>query len=444
MLTNHFNGTAMPRRPFNTPLGSASPLLASRRMVAQDPDRASGLSSQASVDALVEQLRARVAARRQAGEYPPDLELDLDAHFRHVAASRRGARTLGEHLEALREASAFSAERISTTSRLRAGSWFHRLIARAVHRQTQGVLAQVSEFAAQVQSTLEAMPGLDSLDSLGSGSRAAGVAQQLEALHAVVVEQQRALNAQRYDLLDVIDRRAGSTRGVGGADEPFRPWYESERFESAFRGSRRDLLDRYRDLAERFVDCEPVLDVGFGRGELLELLGALGVEARGVESDPLLVQLVSAQGFDVVLDDGNTYLRTMEDGLLGGLALIQVAEHLSAQDLLDLVALAARKLRPGGRMIMETVNPQSLYVFAHSFYLDPTHVRPVHPGYLEFVLREAGFSDVEIDWRNPPPERDVLQEIPGEDPATLQMNTNIANLNALLFAPQDYAIIATR
>jgi len=263
-------------------------------------------------------------------------------------------------------------------------------------------------------------------------------------LHAVVVEQQRALNAQRSDLLEVIDRRSRATVPVEREPESFEPWYENERFESAFRGSRRDLLARYRDLAERFVGCEPVLDIGFGRGELLELLGTLDVEARGVESDPMLVKLAADQGLDALLDDGNTYLRTVADQSLGGLALIQVVEHLSAQDLLDLVALAARKLRPGGRMIMETVNPQSLYVYAHSFYLDPTHVRPVHPGYLEFLLREAGFAEVEIDWRNPPREWELLQEIPGDDPAAQQMNTNIESLNALLFAPQDYAIIATR
>jgi SAM-dependent methyltransferase len=411
-------------------------------MGAQEPDHSTGLAAPASVDALVEQLRARVEARRQSGEYPPGLEQDLDAHFRHVAAERRGPSTLRGHLDALRDASAFAAERITTASRVRAGAVYHRLVARAVSRQTQGVLAQVSEFAAEVQRTLEAI--VEPLEALGIGSAAPGVSKQLEALHAVVVEQQRALNAQRADLLEVIERRSRASHPVEAEPESFEPWYENERFESAFRGSRRDLLARYRDLAERFVGCEPVLDIGFGRGELLELLGTLEVDARGVESDPLLVKLAVDQGLDALLDDGNTYLRTVADQSLGGLALIHVVEHLSAQQLLDLVALAARKLRPGGRMIMETVNPQSLYVYAHSFYLDPTHVRPVHPGYLEFLLREAGFAEVEIDWRNPPREWELLKEIPGEDPATQQMNTNIESLNALLFAPQDYAIIATR
>ena len=106
-----------------------------------------------------------------------------------------------------------------------------------------------------------------------------------------------------------------------------------------------------------------------------------------------------------MLDDGNTYLRTIADESLGGLALIQVdraPERAGAAS----ISWRSRPARsaPVAAMIMETVNPQSLYVFARSFYLDPTHVRPVHPGYLEFLFREAGFAEVEIDWRNPPRE----------------------------------------
>src|SRR5690349_16031208 len=117
-------------------------------MGGEQPDRSTGVDAPASVDALVAELRARVDERRRTGDYPPGLEEDLDAHFRHVAASRRGAVSLQEHLEALREASAFAAENISTASRVRLGSWFHRFVARAVTRQTQGILNQVTLFAA--------------------------------------------------------------------------------------------------------------------------------------------------------------------------------------------------------------------------------------------------------------------------------------------------------
>jgi O-antigen chain-terminating methyltransferase len=79
-------------------------------------------------------------------------------------------------------------------------------------------------------------------------------------------------------------------------------------------------------------------------------------------------------------------------------------------------------------------------VFAHSFYIDPTHVRPVHPAYLTFLCREAGFSNVEIDWRSPPPDADSLSLIE-ELPAITPM---VERLNRLLFAATDYAVIATR
>ena len=125
---------------------------------------------------------------------------------------------------------------------------------------------------------------------------------------------------------------------------------------------------------------------------------------------------------------------------MGGLVTIQVVEHLSAQQVADFVRLAADKLRPGGKAIVETVNPQSLYVFAHSFYVDPTHVHPVHPGYLAFLFREAGFSGVRIDWRSEPGAEEMLQRIHDDG----VMDENIERLNRLLFGAQDYALIAIR
>jgi O-antigen chain-terminating methyltransferase len=118
-----------------------------------------------------------------------------------------------------------------------------------------------------------------------------------------------------------------------------------------------------------------------------------------------------------------------------------VIEHLTAQEAADLALLARDKLRPGGKLLIETVNPQSLYVFAHPFYVDPTHERPVHPAYLEFLVREAGFESIELLWRAPPPHDDVL-ETPADDDGVRA--ANVRRLNQLLFAPQDYALIATR
>jgi O-antigen chain-terminating methyltransferase len=92
-------------------------------------------------------------------------------------------------------------------------------------------------------------------------------------------------------------------------------------------------------------------------------------------------------------------------------------------------------------MVVETVNPMSLYVYAHSFYTDPTHDHLVHPVYLQFLFQEAGFSDVDLVWRSPAPKDDVL-EMDDEDGGAKK--ANLDRLNRLLFAATDYAIIATR
>jgi O-antigen chain-terminating methyltransferase len=96
-------------------------------------------------------------------------------------------------------------------------------------------------------------------------------------------------------------------------------------------------------------------------------------------------------------------------------------------------------VRPGGKVVIETVNPQSLYVYAHAFYVDPTHVRPVHPAWLLFLFEQAGFASTVIDWRSPPPEVDRLETV--GDPAH---DANVERLNQLLFAAQDYAVVAIR
>jgi len=55
-----------------------------------------------------------------------------------------------------------------------------------------------------------------------------------------------------------------------------------------------------------------------------------------------------------------------------------VIEHLSYDELLRFLTLAHRKLRPGGILIAETVNPHSLSAFK-TFWVDPTHVSPIFP-----------------------------------------------------------------
>jgi SAM-dependent methyltransferase len=383
------------------------------------------------IDDLVAQLRARVEARRRAGAYPEGLEEEMTAHFRRILHQRRDARPMPDlagPVQAAGRALPIQASKIPVESGLPGGEVLHKAIARIVGRQTSGALQQVQAFAQPVQAALEALTAaVQELNRVVS----ADVAQSLDALYERQAMLERALAAAGPG-----DRRV--------RNPDFQPWYSSERFEDAFRGSREEMLERYRDLAERLAGSSPVLDVGCGRGEFLELLAGSGVDARGVDIDGELVKAAADRGLHVEEEEALRYLRGLDDQSLGGMSLIQVIEHFSAQEIVDFVALAADKVRPDGRVFVETVNPQSLYVFAHALFLDPTHMRPIHPAYLAFLFREAGFAKVDIEWRSPPPAEDLLQPAPEDAPGAAVHNANIRRLNTLLFAPQDYLIIAAR
>jgi O-antigen chain-terminating methyltransferase len=323
-------------------------------------------------------------------------------------------------------------------TRIPGGSQLHRTVAKIVSRQTQGILAQMQRYSDALRETLwEFVAALES----PAAHTHVELAGELDAVFERLAQYERAGSA--------TTAIAGLTQRVqeleAASRSEFAPWFSNERFEEEFRGDAESLRQRYEDLAKEFEGCEGrIVDIGCGRGEFLELLLGLGVNATGIEIDSELVRSCVERGLPVEYGDGLSWLRMTPDSSLGGLSLVQVVEHLSAQELVDLVALAARKLRTGGRIVVETVNPQSLYVFAHSFFLDPTHVAPVHPAYLHFLFREAGFTSVDLQWRSPPPEADSLQPLDGDDDRSAQLNANVARLNQLLFAAQDYALVATR
>jgi 2-polyprenyl-3-methyl-5-hydroxy-6-metoxy-1,4-benzoquinol methylase len=264
---------------------------------------------------------------------------------------------------------------------------------------------------------------------------------ELDALHDrfAHAERQRAWTATDIDVarrLEALERR----------DTEFRPWYSSQRFTEVFRGAPEAIDARYEDLADRIAAAGgPVLDLGCGAGDLLRLLASRRVEARGVDSDPESVTLARSRGLTVDQGDAIEVLTALDAGSLGALVLVQVAEHLTAPQLVEVIALAADKLRPGGLLVAETINPASFYVYGHALYLDPTHSTPIHPLYLTFLCQEAGFASVEVQYRSEPPVEEQLAPVDGTDTTLVDgVNRTIARLNELLFGPQDYAVLATR
>lgn len=226
-------------------------------------------------------------------------------------------------------------------------------------------------------------------------------------------------------------------------------------FENVFRGDPQVIAERQQSYVDLFRGRQDVLDIGCGRGEFLKLLHGHGTWARGIDLNHEMVALCRADGLDVTEADALTYLRQCRDGELGGLIALQVVEHLPPDYLLELVDEAHRVLSPGSPILLETINVASWSAFFSSYLRDITHMRPLHPDTLRFLVDAAGFADTEVQLRAPipaaqqlgrTPEVTRLTTAPGESGQGLaalynSIDRNVNLLNDLIFAPQDYAVV---
>jgi len=216
-------------------------------------------------------------------------------------------------------------------------------------------------------------------------------------------------------------------------------------FEEAFRGPVPVVTERVRPYAEDLVSLGgPVVDLGCGRGELLDVLGAAGVEAYGVDVSAEHVDLCRERGLDARHEDARAHLAGVDARSLGAVVAIQLVEHLAIDELVEIIELAARAVRPGGLVVLETPNPENVVVASSSFYLDPTHTRPIPPALLAFLVGARGFGEIEVrrlDRAEQP--RGLARPKPGE-PWADALGPLVDVVNFHLFGPADYVVIGRR
>jgi SAM-dependent methyltransferase len=220
--------------------------------------------------------------------------------------------------------------------------------------------------------------------------------------------------------------------------------YKYVGFEDRFRGAPDDIRGRLEEYLPFFEGASDVLDLGCGRGEFLDLLTEQGISCRGLDLNREMVDLCRARGLQVEEGDALGYLLSLPDASLGGLLAAQVVEHLQPDYLLALIDASYQKMRPGSRIVLETINPACWFAFFASYIRDITHVRPLHPDTLSYFVQASGFQRVTVRYRAPYPEHDKLQSVPATDAVAQTFNANVEKLNGLMFTYLDFAVIGER
>ncbi len=293
-------------------------------------------------------------------------------------------------------------------------------------------------------------------------ARQAETREAISAIEAVQGRLLRDLGAQKNTLLDQHRRvdlllrelRARASESLSGVPlaamaSVENHWLDAHYlcFEDAFRGSREDIKARAEvylpiiHAADAGSADRRVIDIGCGRGELLELLKDHGLEAQGIDQNHHLVEQCLAGGLNVAEADALDFLMDLPEGSVGAITGLHIIEHIPFERVVRLLDESLRVLQPGGVVVFETPNPENLIVGACTFWYDPTHLHPLPPNVSRFLLEARGFASVEIKRLAENRIIEALAEVPSSEPNSEHMNRIVSFINRHFAAEPDYAVI---
>lgn len=219
-------------------------------------------------------------------------------------------------------------------------------------------------------------------------------------------------------------------------------------FENRFRGGEDEIRIRQQMYANLFKTVPgKVVEIAAGRGELQNIFKKSGIDSYGIDIDSGMVDMAKASGADVRLEDGFKHLENLPDASIGGVIALQFVEHLTHDQLQKFIRLCAKKVKKGGKIIYETINPKSLLALSSNYFRDLTHKWPLHPDTLSYVMDMSGIKTVEVKYLARVAENSMLAPLPpllesSRLSSTVAiLNENINQLNELLYGYQDYCVI---
>lgn len=171
-------------------------------------------------------------------------------------------------------------------------------------------------------------------------------------------------------------------------------------FEDRYRGSTEDIRQQVAVylpyISAVYGPEKPVLDIGCGRGEWLQLLKEHEIKAQGLDVNAVMIAQAQQSQLDVQCTDALEYLKQLPNASLSAVTGMHILEHLEFNYMLRLLQEVLRVLKPNGIAIFETPNPENIFVGAQFFYTDPTHKNPLVPDTMNFLFEYIGYTKTEI------------------------------------------------
>jgi 2-polyprenyl-3-methyl-5-hydroxy-6-metoxy-1,4-benzoquinol methylase len=253
---------------------------------------------------------------------------------------------------------------------------------------------------------------------------------------------QRSLSWYTRPLQDFHSSVAQAIEEHGRAINSFQPTIVA--LQEAVRTVELATQEQQSPYVQLFRGLSPVVDLGCGRGEFLELLKQSGIDAYGVDSDPAACNAARRKHLTVLQDDLFDHLRQLPERSLGGVFSARVIEYLPSDLRLELISLCAKRLKPDGLIIIETINPESDFPFGRNSRIDPTHLRPVYPEIMKSILDSSGFREARICILAPrvAPLATLTEQVGGS--ANAGDAVDVLSAAASLSGAQAYAAIARR
>lgn len=306
---------------------------------------------------------------------------------------------------------------------------------------------QLAQRIEQLQKTVEGLPQQDSTVAIQDlQATVAGMTQEMQANHAAAQQMQTDMAALARENEELRAKMAKMENLPTDDDE----FYHA--FEETFRGSQdliRARLQVYVPIVrERIPDWSTAVfvDVGSGRGEWLDILKDNGATNYvGIDLNARQNKLCKEKGHKVLQMDCLEYLGSLPDGSVDMVSGFQVIEHFAMSDLMALLRESYRVLKKGGIILFETQNPRNLIVGADTFYMDPSHKRPLEPEMVSFFAKWCGFGSVQYIQLNPDQRLEQMQFTDQTTmPENSQLYQKLNDIVHLLYGPQDYTLLGTK